>query len=290
MNISEKIITYKNKNLDVINPEKTNDGTEIRFSYIFPFIKQALLNLELNDFKFAISMNDFSEETNDHNLPFLSFCKTSESNHILIPNVDFFTGLIYKCIKESSFDIFYRTKSDSSIFAGSDTGGLNRIKYCNAILNDNNNFGVINFVQNKTEDISIKYPNFEQFSGRLTIAEQLKHKIVVNIDGNTLCWSRLYWQMNSNSIPVYINKTNRYKQYFDKFDDSDCYFEASEDYLDIYDYILDPKNIKHVNRINNNGKNYIKKYFSEYINNPNEFLLKTVTRAVQEAYRLYKLL
>ena len=285
MNDSNKIIKYKNKKTIVVSHADENATCENRFNIILPYISQALLNSNINELEFAIFLGDKYDRTNNCGIPYLSFSRHKEHtrDHVLIPNVDFFSGVIINHISSVSSDISFLNKSNSSIFAGANTNGYNRIKYCDKVKNLDNHFGLLTHVQMQKEDILNSYPDYEKFLGSSSIKEQLRHKIVVNIDGNGLCWSRLYWQMASNSIPVYIDRKDYLEQYFDRFDDSDCYFNATMDiFEEVYDYILDQKNIDYVNQVNENGKKFIRTHFTEYMKNPKLFLLNSVKEAIKK--------
>lgn len=286
MNNREILVTHKNQEMKVhLHQDKLN-VTEVRFKLVFPYIKQALSELNI-DVEFIINVCDLCDSI-EPDIKIICFSKTKKLDHILIPNIDFFSGLIFRVIQQSSNDISYSDKLNSSVFAGANTGGFNRIEYCNKIFSHENNIGVIRHVENTIDNIRKLYPDYEKLFGSLSIPDQLKHKIVVNIDGHSLCWSRLYWQMNSNSIPVYINQRTDHEQYFDKFDDTDCYFSATMDnFEEVYDYILDPKNIDHVNQVNENGKRFIRTHFAEYVKNPQLFLLNSVKDAIRKVNEKY---
>ena len=51
--------------------------------------------------------------------------------------------------------------------------------------------------------------------------EQLKYKYILNINGNTNCWNRLLWAMNSNSLCLFLRPKREdmcwYYHYFKTF-------------------------------------------------------------------------
>ena len=93
--------------------------------------------------------------------------------------------------------------------------------------------------------------------------------------------------MSSNSIPVYINPYENQIQFFDYVDKSNCYIESSlSDCFSVYDYILDENNLDEVLKIIDNGKDYCKNLFSDYINRPNEFLQEIVDNILQTFFKI----
>ena len=290
MNNSNKIIQYKNNEIKIISHSNENKVCDIRFEIILPYIKEFLISSGIKEIEFGIFLGDTYDKSHhnmvcDYKIPHLAFSKHKEytPGYILIPSVDFFTNVIRSCFSAITYDILFSEKSNSSIFAGANTNGYKRIEYCDKVKNLHQHIGLLTHVQMDNQDILSRYPDYDKLLGSCSIKEQLRHKVVVNIDGNGLCWSRLYWQMASNSVPVYIDRKDYLEQYFDKFDDSECYFNATMDnFEEVYDYILDPKNIDHVNQVNENGKKFIRTHFTEYMKNPQLFLLNSVKEAIKK--------
>ena len=59
-----------------------------------------------------------------------------------------------------------------------------------------------------------------------------------------------------------------------------------DNFEEVYDYILDPKNIDHVNQVNENGKKFIRTHFAEYMKNPQLFLLNSVKDTIRKVIDL----
>jgi hypothetical protein len=284
----EKLVSCKDRIWEVYPEPQHQNSTDIRLNLVLPYVKRAVEELNIKDVRFILNLSDHGK-TNDanHEIPKVSFSNYKQSTNIVIPNIDFFSGLIYKVIQQSSNDKLFEDKLDSSVFAGANTNDL-RIEYCYKVYSSDRDFGVLTHVQRKIEDIKKTYLDYEKLFGSMSLFDQLKHKIVVNIDGNASCWSRLYWQMNSNSVPVYIDQSPDFEQYFDRYDDEDCYFSATMDnFGDVYDYILDPKNIDHVNQVNENGKRFIRTNFAEYMKNQKLFLLNSIKDAIRKVNEKY---
>jgi len=289
MNSSNKIVAYKNNQLKVYSHENENHTCDVRFSIILPYIKQALIESEIHQIEFAMFLGDKYDTTNDCDLPYLSFSRHKEytPDHILIPNIDFFSDTILYCISNSVSDIEFLDKRNSSIFAGANTNGYKRIEYCDKVKNLHQHIGLLTHAQMDKQDILSRYPDYDKLLGSCSIKEQLTHKVVVNIDGNGLCWSRLYWQMVSNSVPVYIDRKDYLEQYLEV--DPSCYFDATIDNcLDVFDYVLDHNNLEEVLNVINNGQEFIKSKLQEYFINKKAFLLQSIKSALHHISTLDK--
>ena len=271
------IIKHKQDGVFFIKSPKANQTILNRLNIILPYFNNSIKQHVPVDNDVIVCLGDLPKKSYNTKCLFLCFSKLKNTNAILIPNVDFFTGHLYRSLRDTDQDINFENKKDGSFFAGSTTGKLEnntRILYSLACSDKNNHHGYISYLlQYPIEEIINRYPNIRCLGGEIPIKEQLKYKILVNIDGNTLCWSRLYWQMKSNSIPVYINPSNEHVQFFDYMSKDDCYFSSTlENCFDVYDYILDSKNHEHVSQVIRNGHTYCDKLFSEYIKNQNTYL------------------
>lgn len=287
-NITNKeaaIFQVIDKSLNVHISNQATDGLKIRLNIIYPFFVKALKNLDIDNISFVLDLCDFGGSENIDNLPCICLTKDSRTKHKLIPNIDFFSGLMLKLLKESLDDIDYNLKINSSCFIGSSTNGIKRIKYCYEMLDDPIHFAKIsNLCQINKSEIVSSFPRIDEcLTHYMSVKDQLKYKILVNIDGNSVCWSRLYWQLNSNSIPVYIGKHLYNIQYFDQIMPEDCYLKCDFDnYQNTFDYILNPSNSNHVNMINENGKNFCKKAFNQYLSAPQDFLVNIIKEVITE--------
>jgi len=285
LNLDEEdvAITVHNGKMNISSSKELTNGNKYRLSLVFPYILNAIQNHN-KVFKFILSIGDLLKKDYG-NVPVLCFCKKKNVNGILIPNIDFFTGVIYSTLKDSMNDIEYSRKSNSSIFVGSSTGNFKdntRILYGKKCLDSDRHTCIINNLCQADEQEWINYyPYVSKLQGSaIAIKDQLKHKVVINIDGNTLCWSRLYWQMNSNSIPVYINKNQEDIQLFDYIDSQDSYIQCDlNTSIQTINNILDQYTEKHINNINTSGQNFCKFAFDEYIVNPKLFL-QTIINSV----------
>lgn len=260
-------------------PNKPRQGFIDRLNMVSPFIIHYFNtnNIQKNC-KFMFNLGDCAGNITK-SIPTLCFSKGVKSNAILVPNIDFFNNVIVKTLNFAQEDIPYSDKIDGSIFSGNSTGpkeNNTRIKYCLDVANrgsHNHLAKISNIVQGSKEEWTKIYGNLDQIFFRyIGIRDQMRYKILTNIDGNTVCYSRLFWQMMSNSIPVYINK-NTEIQFFDYFNYSDSYISSTlESYWDDYAFILDPKNDTIIQEKIIKGQNYCNLLFGTYLQDPNAYI------------------
>ena len=191
----------------------------------------------------------------------MSFCKLSDQNVITIPNVDFYSRALESALHEAyTRDVSYTNKANSSFFAGASTNPK-RMEYCEKMLTSDKHEAVIT---NVVGDVKRNdWPNFERYVQPHFIphSEQMKHKFLVNIDGYAACYSRLYWQMASNSIPVYLNRDTSYEQLHDYLIEPDeHYIDTDFDRWPVVFEDLDEATCKHVVT---KGKEFCNEHFTD---------------------------
>lgn len=158
--------------------------------------------------QFVVNMCD-DIETSDPSAPRLSYTKRDGSCNILIPDAHFPSVCnIVRQIKGN--DLFFDSKKDMAIFAGSDTGFYKtanknqRFQFCyNNRENPRSKFKITNFVE-IDKDTFQGLEVAKIYDSPISIGEQLKYKFIVNINGNSTSWDRLLWAMSSNSICLYV--------------------------------------------------------------------------------------
>lgn len=276
------ILSYSkdDSNIHVSALSELTNGCQHRLQLLLPYIQEYIREYHPDSFNVVVCLGDILKH--QYQLPSICFSKKKSINSLLIPNIDFFTGAIYQFFQEvEQNDISFESKYDTAIFIGSSTGSFlnnTRVQFCQ--LSKKTQY-IKSYIHNlcqadKSEWIK-EYPEIESYiHPAISIKDQLKNKIVINIDGNTMCWSRLYWQMMSNSIPLYINRTQTDIQFFDYIDYTEGYISCHIDnVLDTIQHILQYQP-ELINNINNSGKNYIKKCFDDYIINPRQYLQNTI--------------
>jgi len=276
--------------VDIIRKESMNQGNIYRLNLMLPYMIKSIVKYAPVGNGIILCLGDLLKKSYNKNCPVLSFSKYKDVNGFLIPNIDFFTKNIFYDLQTTLNDIPFENKHNKSVFIGASTGNFEnntRVKYGISCINNDYHKGYIsNLCQNSESAWIEKYPGVDLIVHRpISIKEQLANKIVVNIDGNTVCWSRLYWQMSSNSIPVYINPYENQIQFFDYIDNTNCYIKSSlDECFSSYDYILDPNNFEQMLKIISNGKEYCKNLFDDYLYRPNEFLQEIIDNILQNFF------
>jgi hypothetical protein len=289
----EDVFLIRTENeIKVISNEALSQGATIRLEILMPYVGQALYKYSPIGSGIIICLGDITKSIYKKSFPVLCFSKNRNYNGILIPNIDFFTKTLHRDLFTATQDISFYQKKDSSIFIGASTGEFNnniRVKYGLACRNKEQHSSYLSSLcQHSEENWISEYPKINTLlHPTIAISEQLQNKIVVNIDGNTVCWSRLYWQMMSNSIPVYIEESMTQIQFFDSIEKTDCYMATSLDNVfDTYEYIFDTNNHTQILSIIENGKKYCNNLFMEYLNNPDSFLHSVLDNIIYQFYSL----
>ena len=225
------------------------------------------------DLSVLISTHDFigDSELSDK-FPVLSFCKTLGSKPITIPNIDFFSGLLGNTLSAvGSHDDDFENKSNSSFFVGASTGNGDRMDYCESVSENNFHEAYISVLVDRfLPPLSDKYANAQRYVlnsyGAVCIQDQMDYKFLVNIDGTALCYSRLYWQMTSNSVPVYINRRKDLIQLHDYLIEPDVHYIHTEisSWPAKFDYLLNTKVGRELcSSVVENGKTFCLQHFGE---------------------------
>jgi hypothetical protein len=276
--------------VDIIRKDSMNQGNIFRLNLILPYVMKSIIKYVPVGSGVILCLGDILKKSYNKRCPTLCFSKYKNINAFLIPNIDFFTRTVFSDLQATANDLPFQNKQNKSVFIGASTGSFEnniRVKYGILCSTHPDHKGYIsNLCQNTESAWTEKYPEVKSIvHSPISVKEQLQNKIVINIDGNTICWSRLYWQMNSNSIPVYINPYENQIQFFDYIDKTNCYIKSSlDDCFSVYESILDNNNLDKMLNIISNGKKYCKDLFDDYVNNPNEFLQEIIDKILQLFY------
>lgn len=273
--------------VDIIRKQSMNEGNIFRLNLMLPYMIKSIIRYVPVGSGVILCLGDLLKKSYNKSCPVLCFSKYKNVNGFLIPNIDFFTKNIFFDLNTTANDLPFQNKQNKSVFIGASTGSFEnntRVKYGILCTNQSDHKGYIsNLCQNSESSWIEKYPEVKSIVHKpISVQEQLQNKIVINIDGNTICWSRLYWQMNSNSVPVYINPYEDQIQFFDYVDKTNCYIKSSlDECFSSYDYILDVNNSEEMLKIISNGQQYCKNLFNDYLSNPNEFLQDIIDNILQ---------
>lgn len=290
-NVETISVLINNSSVAFTVHDNANHGIKQRLLMITPYIQTYARLYNPQNFEFKLFLGD-KLHLCDNVPPILCFAKDIEMhNGILIPNIDFLNFSMSKHLSNSINDIIFTNKQHSSIFIGASTGDFinnTRALYCQKILNHDRHYGYINnLCQNTYNNWIGEYPFISQCLHKsMSLKQQMQHKILINIDGNTLCYSRLYWQICSNSIPVYINK-DRWISFFDLIDNSNTYISCSlEESISVLDKILDEYSQDQIDQINYFGKEYYNTAFREYHSNPAKTMQTIMNLTLDNLYNM----
>jgi len=205
-----------------------------------------------NNFSFMLLAEDYANPkcyTNNTNFS-VTYNKFDNQPFILIPNEHLFIGKVHALLQsvdllDQSFDL----KKKQSIFCGTTNGLYDgpRSRY------------VSNQYDQKIHHVLLS--NVFQ----MTLEQQLSYLFNINIDGNAMCYDRLYWQMKSQSVPVYINRNPKFQQLHDMLLEPNVHFIDStvdtwaEDFKDL---ISTPEKIEYCRTISKNGQVFVAEHFA----------------------------
>lgn len=248
------LIIIDNGDIKVLSHKKPQD--EYRLSIFVDVLKK--INLSNIKCSFLLNTLDVSENNNKKTI---CFSKKRHQSFITAPNIHVILGAVNYFIRQvNNYDISYDKKINKSLFCGSPTGKKSssylgkRIQYISDTLYNNiRNNHVCLLVNNSI--MGIDY--------------QLQFKYLVNIDGDSCSWDRIYWQMYSNSLTWYYKRDNSIVELYHELIKENIHYIPVDEKLNIvYDFFEnDVSSIDFRNSIINNGKNFIQKYFLNENNN-----------------------
>jgi hypothetical protein len=202
LDLSEICFKLKDNSLSILNKNENQDN--LRLDAFIHLIKKC--NLSSIDSVFILNMYEGIYE----DVLVSRFCYTAKpnSNHILIPDSHNF--LTYQKVLEiEKNDISFSSKEKKAVFGGSDTGARRKDGWTMRSL--------LSFLHKDSKLIQSKitFPDADfkkRFSidrseiigDPISIQEQLKYQIILNVNGNSTSWERLLWAMSSNSLCVFI--------------------------------------------------------------------------------------
>lgn len=214
-------------------------------------------------------------------IPCLVFSKAAFSTNILMPSPNNLIGH-WEVDRVRAFDAPLDSKENKMCFVGSLTGSMNsvpdnmRLKVMDKLSQSDNSFCRLLRPPNLDEDvwnnwvglIKNTFPKIPEDlilneHIKIDIAEQLKYKYHLCVDGHSCAWARLPWQMSANGIPLKIrNPRHNWKEWFYPLLKPNKHFlEIDIEELDsAYEYLeSDPKA---QNYINESGKQFVEDYCS----------------------------
>ncbi|MCC5832370.1 MAG: hypothetical protein JJU12_04935 [Chlamydiales bacterium] len=233
-------------------------------------------NFTLPDLDFAVYYGDSLEKVPPSiSLPTFTFAKKEKSKGpILIPDFEMLMG--YDTFVQKLDDYIkntpWRKKQNRSFWRGASTGGfLNRSNY-------------LTIPRIKLATISLKYPelvnarissvvqatedvwNLLKTEGLLgsfsPVLEHFYYKYLLDVDGNSCTYSRLFWILYSNCVPVKQISPNIQWYYYGLEDMTNiCFFNLTEDSLISKIQFL-AQNDELAKEISENSSQFSKKYLN----------------------------
>jgi len=203
--------------------------------------EKACSQFNINNLKFLFFPHDntWSYKNNEHYT--LAFCKKRHQNFITSPNMHILEPRLDISLNITKDDIPLEQKIKTSIFVGGPQGSQ-RGDYIYNLSGNETHVGVLT----NLPIVSIEY--------------QLKYLFQINIDGHSMSYDRLYWQMDSNSVPVYLNRDKTNVQLHDELIlPNKHYIESTtKTWLETCKDLVDSPSLKN---ISDNGQKFIKDHF-----------------------------
>jgi hypothetical protein len=202
LSLSEIRFKLNDNKLIPLNRNESQDASRIN-----AFLK--LLNLcNLSDVNCEFILNMYEGIYSDVNASRFCYAAKPNSNHVLIPDSHNFNTYNH-VLNIAKHDIDFNLKLKSAVFAGSDTGRRRKDGWTMRCL--------LSFLYKDSKLINSKitFPDqdfYKRFSEEknaivgnpISIDEQLKHQVILNVNGNSTSWERLVWAMSSNSLCVFV--------------------------------------------------------------------------------------
>lgn len=215
-----------------------------RLNIITNFLKDLCKLIKIPNVNFIVNLGDGgnAQNTNTFKVPIFVFSKDRSKSlqTILMPDSEVISS------KFKSYDFPYDKKIDKAIWRGSTTGGaysINNYEFhpryklvkLAAQFPDliDAKFNNLVFIDNEVKD---KFHKLNYVSKSLSIADHLKYKYQILVDGNTTSWSRAYWQLFSNSI-IFKHNSDNIQWYYDCLVPYVHYIPVKNDFSDLIEKI-----------------------------------------------------
>ncbi len=193
----------------------------------------------------------------DKKIPVLTFAKSKDSYSICIPDCEALWGynLVDTKVKKGIKQYPFNTKIEKAFWRGSTTGGIFRPENWNmfprsklALFSSQNeeicDAKFTSIVQTSKEDlVTLKeqMSRFGLFGCTVSIEDHLAYKYLIDVDGNSCTYSRLYWILKSNSLCLKHISTNE-QWYYKGLEPYVHYIPFKEDFSDLNEKIHWAKN------------------------------------------------
>lgn len=200
------------KNIEIKRAHDFQDNLRIQFFLSFLNESLKLIDSSLN-FEIIVNLSEGIEQ--ELNIKRFCYAQKKGLKNILIPDAHNFVTY-QKVTSLNSIDISFGEKRNGAIFAGSDTGKIingytQRSLFCEKFIDDERIFakltgGVRDEIKNSIAKFDKVY-----LPTHVSIQDQLKNQLIINIDGNSTSWERPLWAMASNSICIYLEPLHEHE-------------------------------------------------------------------------------
>lgn len=226
-----------------------NPPSAIRERYISEAIDKILAVKALPDMVFLVDLADYNTTRNESKIPILTFSKPKDQIFdVLMPDFEMlgFSYHLYSQVLAASHKYSWHNKLPIAFWRGSTTGGNFNISTwreyprSKLVLKTKPTAGLVN----------ARFTNYCQGAGlnsdflaamrapapHISIPEHLQFKYLIDIDGNASTYSRYFWILLSNSMPLKV--TSDFKQwYYDGLEPYKHYVPVASDVSDIVEKI-----------------------------------------------------
>lgn len=208
----------------------------------------------LPDMEFAVCLSD--EPIIDPKLKTLCSARKVGTDTLLMPNIYLLSGQVFNVLNEvSEYDIPLEEKSRTAVFAGYFTGHQNLLNDRYRVCKTGSSLvsaSISGCYDHAPEEVRLLPKRF------VCIPDQLKHRFIISIDGNSSAWDRLIWAMSSNSVVLKFEGENE-EYWYEKMVPWEHYIPVNiENVLDVISNTTDEDCI----RISTNAKAFVSQEFS----------------------------
>jgi hypothetical protein len=205
-------LKVSNENIEIKRAHNFQDNLRIQSFLTFLNESIKLVNADLN-FEIIVNLSEGIEQ--ELNVKRFCYSQRKGFKNIMIPDAHNF--LTYqKVISLNSIDIPFEQKTNKAIFVGSDTGRITnrfsqRSLFCERFADDDE--VIAKLIEPIRSEVRNSITKFDKVfsSNYISIQEQLKSQLIVNIDGNSTSWERPLWAMASNSICIYLEPIHEHE-------------------------------------------------------------------------------
>jgi len=200
---------------------------------------------KFSNLKFLFYPHDSTVHSSNNRSYSVCFSKLRNQNFITIPNLHLLGGAVDDIMNSiKKIDTDFEKKINRSVFVGGPQG-KKRGEYVYSLSGNKEHIAVLT-----NQKI-------------VPIQSQLESLFQINIDGHGMCYDRLYWQMASNSVPVYLDRSKDIVQLHDELIIPNKHYISStiNDWPNEFKEYT--KNTSLLQDMVKNGKEFIKDHFLE---------------------------